>query len=65
MDKQSTIADDLIKKIDAKIAELEHQENPNELLKRSLIKKGIIKTDKDLSDKDIEEIFNIIKINLK
>lgn len=53
-------ANDLIKKIDEKIAELEKQENPNELLKRALIKKDILK-EQSLSDEDIENIFNLIK----
>lgn len=57
-------AEDLIKKIDEKIAELDKQENPTELLKRALTKKGIIK-DKKLSDDDIEKIFNLIKENIK
>jgi transcription antitermination factor NusA-like protein len=57
--------ENLIKKIDEKIEQLEHQENPNELLKRALIKKGIIKQNTDLSDGDIENIFDIIKTNIK
>jgi pimeloyl-CoA synthetase len=57
-------AEDLIKKIEEKIAELDKQEDANELLKRALLKKGIIKQDINLSNEKIEEIFNIIKNNL-
>ena len=56
--------DDLIKKIDLKIAELEKCEKPDELLRKSLLKKGIIKIESDLTDEEIERLFDIIKTNI-
>ncbi len=54
----------LIEKIDTKIAELEKQENPNELLRRALIKRDIIKSSDEIKNDDLERIFNLIKQNL-
>jgi hypothetical protein len=56
--------EDLIKKIDEKILELEKQENPCELLKKSLLKKKIISSVEDLTDEKVEELFQVIKENL-
>ena len=62
MNKFST--EDLIKKIDQKIAELEKQEDPIQLFKRALLKKKIILSIDDISDEKANEILNNIKDNL-
>jgi hypothetical protein len=62
MNKLTT--EDLVKKIDLKIAELEKQEDPIQLFKRALLKKKIILSIDDISDEKINEIFNNIKNNL-
>lgn len=53
--------DDLIKKIDEKIAQLEKEENPNELLKRALLKKGIISKEFVMNEDKLETLFELLK----
>lgn len=57
--------DDLMKKIDEKIAQLEKEETPNELLKRALIKKNIILEDTILSQEKLDTLFELLKNELK
>lgn len=56
--------DDLIKKIDEKIAQLEKDETPDELLKKALIKKNIIKENDIITQEKLEQLFNILKDEL-
>ena len=58
MDKKN--ADELLKKIEAKIKELEAKETPNDLLRNALLKKNIISNVNDVSDDQIDKLFNII-----
>ena len=53
--------EDLIKKIDDKIAQLEKEENPNELLKKALLKKNIIEKNKIISKEQFEKLFELLK----
>ncbi len=55
---------ELIKKIEEKIAELEKEESPLELLKRALLKKGITKSLNELSDEKLEELFKLLEGNI-
>ncbi len=57
--------EELIKKIDEKIAELDKQEDPINLFKRALLKKKIILSIDDISDEKANEILNDVKSNLK
>lgn len=57
--------DDLIKKIDEKIAQLEKEENPIELLRKALIKKEIISKDTVLNQEESERLFSILEKELK
>ncbi len=57
--------EDLIKKIDDKIAQLEKEENPNELLKKALLKKNIIEKNKIISKEQFEKLFELLKNELK
>ena len=56
--------DDLTKKIDEKIAQLEKDETPDELLKKALIKKNIIKENDIITQEKLEQLFNILKDEL-
>lgn len=58
-------SNDLIKKIDEKIAQLEKGENPNELLKRALVKKSIVSKDTVLSQEKLNTLFELLRIELK
>jgi len=58
MDKKNI--DDLLKKIEEKIQELEQKESPSELLKTVLFKKGIISNIDDISDEEIDNLFDIL-----
>lgn len=57
--------EDLIKQIDEKIAQLEKEETPNELLKRALIKKGFIENDTIISQKELDRMFELLENELK
>ena len=57
-------AEDLIKKIDEKIAQIEKEENPNELLKRALIKKNIIQKDDVITQDKMDVLFELLKNKL-
>ena len=57
--------EDLIKKIDEKIAQLEKEENPIELLRKALIKKEIISKDTVLNQKELEGLFGLLEKELK
>lgn len=59
MDKKNV--DDLLKKIEEKIQELEQKENPTELFKTALFKKKIISNIDDISDEEIDNLFDILK----
>ncbi len=58
-------SEDLIKKIDEKIAQLEKEENPIELLRKSLIKKEIISKDTVLNQEEAEKLFKLLEKELK
>lgn len=53
--------EDLLKKIDDKIAQLEKEENPNELLKKALLKKGIVSKDFVIDETKFNALFEILK----
>lgn len=53
--------EELLKKIDEKIAQLEKDENPNILLKKALLKKGIISKDFLISDDKSAALFELLK----
>lgn len=53
--------EDLLKKIDDKIAQLEKEENPNELLKKALLKKGIVSKDFVIDETKFNVLFEILK----
>lgn len=57
--------EDLIRKIDEKIDQLEKEENPIELLRRALIKKEIISKDTVLNQEESERLFSILEKELK
>lgn len=53
--------EDLVKKIEEKIAQLENAENPNELLQRALQKKNIISKEEKLDEKKLDALFEVLK----
>lgn len=53
--------EELLKKIDEKIAQLEKEENPNILLKKALLKKGIISKDFLISDEKLASLFELLE----
>lgn len=57
--------EDLIKKIDEKIAQLEKEENPIELLRKALIKKKIISEDTILNLEESEKLFRLLEEELE
>lgn len=57
--------EDLIKKIDEKIDQLEKEENPIELLRKALIKKEIISKDTVLNQEESERLFSLLEKELK
>lgn len=57
--------EDLIKKIDEKIVQLEKEENPTELLRKALIKKKIILKDRILNQEEAEKLFKLLEKELK
>lgn len=58
-------SEDLIKRIDEKIAQLEKEENPIELLRKALIKKEIISKDTVLNQEESERLFSLLEKELK
>lgn len=57
--------EDLIKKIDEKIAQLEKIETPNALLKKALIKKGFLSKNTIISQEEIDRLFEILEKECK
>ena len=57
--------EDLIKKIDEKIVQLEKEENPIELLRKALIKKKIISEDTILNLEESEKLFRLLEEELE
>lgn len=58
-------SEDLIKKIDEKIAQLEKEEKPIELLRKALIKKEIISKNTVLNQEEAEKLFKLLEKELK
>ena len=56
---------DILKKIDKKIAELEKAEEALELLRKALTKRGLIKKKEEISKEKLEELFKLLKDNIK
>ncbi len=58
-------SEDLIKRIDEKIAQLEKEENPIELLRKALIKKEVISKDTVFNQEESEGLFRLLEKELK
>lgn len=58
-------SDEMIKKIDEKIAQLEKEERAEFLLRKALFKKGVISTMEAISDDKAEELFTMIGQTLR
>lgn len=58
-------SEDLIKRIDEKIAQLEKEENPIELLRKALIKKEVISKDTVFNQEESEGVFRLLEKELK
>lgn len=58
-------SEDLIKRIDEKIAQLEKEANPIELLRKALIKKEVISKDTVLNQEESEGLFRLLEKELK